>query len=342
MNPDSSLQPYDEPSDLQIAGQVADHYASGGVFEDYVTRKSPETIRRQRADLRLFAYFLSDVAAIDGDALQVDAHAWHGMSWGLLDRFKQWMIQQGYSTASVNVRISTIKAYAELASKAGVIPPDQLILIKGVQGYRRKEAKHVDEQRDVTRVGTKKAESVVITKEIATWLKDQPDTPQGHRDRVLMCVLLDHGLRAGEVAGLLVENVDLKGKKLRFYRPKVDKVQTHKLTADTLDALKVWLNGDALLAGPLLRRSIKNGTLSKGGMTTRSITDRVRMLGAALGIDGLSAHDCRHFWATHAARSGTDSFALQEAGGWSSLAMPRRYVEAAKIANQGVKGFDED
>jgi hypothetical protein len=34
---------------------------------------------------------------------------------------------------------------------------------------------------------------------------------------------------------------------------------------------------------------------------------------------------------------GTDPLALQEAGGWASLAMPRRYVERAKIANERVK-----
>jgi hypothetical protein len=34
---------------------------------------------------------------------------------------------------------------------------------------------------------------------------------------------------------------------------------------------------------------------------------------------------------------GTDLLALQEAGGWASLAMPRRYVERAKIANERVK-----
>jgi integrase len=72
-------------------------------------------------------------------------------------------------------------------------------------------------------------------------------------------------------------------------------------------------------------------------MSERAITGRVRFLGEKLGIVGLSAHDCRHFWATSAARHGTDPFALQEAGGWSSLAMPRRYVEENKIANDGVK-----
>ena len=37
-----------------------------------------------------------------------------------------------------------------------------------------------------------------------------------------------------EVAGLAVRDFDLAAGELRFYRPKVDKIQTHKLTADTL------------------------------------------------------------------------------------------------------------
>jgi hypothetical protein len=37
------------------------------------------------------------------------------------------------------------------------------------------------------------------------------------------------------------------------------------------------------------------------------------------------------------ARHGTDPFALQEAGGWSSLAMPHRYVGDNEISNDGIK-----
>lgn len=64
---------------------------------------------------------------------------------------------------------------------------------------------------------------------------------------------------------------------------------------------------------------------------------RVEAMGRRLEVVDLSAHDSRNTWGSRAARSGTDLFALQEAGGWSSLAIPRRYVEAAQIANEGVK-----
>jgi len=43
----------------------------------------------------------------------------------------------------------------------------------------------------------------------------------------------------------------------------------------------------------------------------------------------------RHYWATRAALNGTPLDRRQDAGGWCSPAMPLRYVESAKIANQG-------
>ena len=329
---------------LRLAGQAANRAAAGGIFADYVSRRSQNTLRRQRADLRLFADFLARAGVqVNGDTLQEQAHLWRGITWGIIEAYKQWMLGEGYAVGSVNVRLSTIRTYARLAFKAGAISPDEHAQIRQVAGFSRKEARRVNQKRDQTRVGEKKAEATRLNPEQANALKnDQPDTPQGRRDALMMCLLLDHGLRCGEVALLKVEHIDLDDGVLHFYRPKVDKEQTHKLTADTLRAAYKWfMFGDAPpVAGKrLLRSSQKGGRLTSAGMSERAITKRVRALGEELGIDRLSAHDCRHYWATHAARSGTDPFALQEAGGWNSLVMPRRYVEEAKVANEGVKGF---
>jgi integrase len=72
------------------------------------------------------------------------------------------------------------------------------------------------------------------------------------------------------------------------------------------------------------------------GISERNLSERVRTLGKRIGIPNLSAHDCRHNWATRAVKGKTDAFALRDAGGWASLAMPSRYVEAAAIANERV------
>jgi integrase len=187
----------------------------------------------------------------------------------------------------------------------------------------------------VTRIGHKKAEHISISKDQARQLKNQPDTPQGRRDALLMCLLLDHGLRCGEVKGLLPQSINLDDGMLTFYREKVDKEQTHRLTSDTYKTAKKYLQIDGPV-GQLLMGSRKGGTLH-GGMSTRAITDRVRVLGEAIGLSDLSAHDCRHYWATTVSRGKTDIKTFQDAGGWSSPAMPLRYAESAEIANEGVQ-----
>ena len=330
---------------LATIGQIANKHAETAVFADYLSRKSENTRRTHLAGLSVFADFLTAVAnvpGIDPDCLQNEPQCWHGITWGIVEAFKKWMLQQGYSVATVNHRLSVVKVYAKLASKAGAIDKLGYLQIKDVNGFSGKEAKRINKQRETTRIGHKKAEHTSLATSQAKTLKDPAvhgSSEQGRRDCLLMCLLLDHGLRCGEVAILRAADFKLAAGELRFYRPKVDKLQTHRLTAHTLRALRLYLkvrpggvDDDLLFVG-----SKKGGQLTSSPMSDRAITKRVNYLGKQLlGIDTLSAHDCRHYWATAAAREGTDPFRLQEAGGWNSLTMPRHYVEDAKIANEGV------
>jgi len=50
--------------------------------------------------------------------------------------------------------------------------------------------------------------------------------------------------------------------------------------------------------------------LTNAGMSERSITDRVRVFGEQVGVEGFGAHDCRHHWAHK-----VDVLRVQEAGG---------------------------
>lgn len=321
---------------LTSAGQMANQYASANVFTDYHDRIAANTIRRQKDDLALFSTYLQEAGVtIDAQDLYDHAEAWDGVTYGLVDGFVRWMLTQGYAIGSVNVRLATIKRYCGLCAKTGAIPPGEYGLIKLVTGYRHSEGKNVDQRRKTTRKGYKKADPISINKEQALQLKSQPDTPQGRRDTLLMCLLLDHGLRCGEIAALKPENINLSDGTLTFYREKVDLIQIHNLTSDTARAaqryLEVWTPDTTLIAG-----SRKTGDL-QGLMSERAITKRMKTLATRIGIDGASAHDGRHAWATFAVRNGTDIKSLQDAGGWKSIAMPLRYVESNKIANEGVK-----
>lgn len=325
---------------IEQAGLVANIAAAQHIFRDYRVRKSRNSLRAQYADLHTFVEYLA-AAGVEGptaDDLQHLPEAWQGVTHGLIRGFVAWLLGRGLALASVNRKLSTVKVYAGLAAQAGVISGADLALIKSVRGYSAREFAKVDEKRRVRRRSSKKEASTVLTPEQVKALKSQPDTPQGRRDAVMMCLLLDHGVRVGELAALAVTDLNLPAGLLKFYRPKVDKVQSHQLTADTLAALRAYfVHGDAPALGPLLRGSNKAGLLTGSGMTERSITRRVGALGEQIGIEKLSAHDLRHSWATRAIRRGTDPFALQQAGGWTSMQTVRKYVDESAIANEGVK-----
>ncbi len=324
-------------NDLVRAGEEASRSAAKHRFENYHQRRSEETLRRQKSDLLLFNDFIVVVGLQPRDFFN-DPNSWLGVTWGLVEAFIKWQLDEGYAVPSVNVRLSTIKIYAKLAMQAGVLSVDQYAQIKSLRGFSQKEKRRIDSNRINNRIGYKKEKPVPLTHQQVLSLKNQPNTPQGRRDRLLLCLLLDHGLRVGEVADLTVENFQNEKGLFKFYRPKVGKYQVHRLSKDTLAALKAYQDcGDIPANGSLLRRSLKNGTLGKNSLTERAITRRVHDLAMEIGIIGLSAHDCRHYWATSAARYGTDPFVLQEAGGWSSLAMPRRYVEEQIISNEGIQ-----
>lgn len=325
----------DDDLDLATIGQAANNFAAKSVFEDYRTRKAANTIRRQDSELSTFREYLES-KGVQGGNLAEDAEAWKGITWGLVAGFLAWLLGQGYAVGSVNLHLSTIKKYSKLAFTAGVMSAQEFALIKALEGYAHREAKHLDDKRQEkgipTRIGYKKPDPVILTDEQAKFLKTQPDTPQGKRDALIMCLMMDHGLRVSEVTILKTEDFNLKIGTLTFYRPRLDMAQVHKLTPDTLKALKAYKS--YAKPGLLLRGSTRGGKLNRETMSLRAIKARVKELGEEIGIEKLSPHDLRHYWATKAARFGTSIDSLQKAGGWTSPAMPVRYF---KFSNEGVK-----
>jgi len=154
--------------------------------------------------------------------------------------------------------------------------------------------KRVDKVREQTRVGFKKEAAIVLTAEQARQLKIKHlPTPQGIRDRLLLTLLLDLGLRAGEAAALKVEDLTEPGY-VTVYRQKTDSTDRMALTAD-LQAVLADYRPHLREKGRLLRGSRKNEKLTNQNMSVRAIGGRVKVLGRdILGIWELSPHDLRH------------------------------------------------
>ncbi|MCB0027785.1 MAG: hypothetical protein KDE28_07765 [Anaerolineales bacterium] len=234
---------------ITLIGQVANRTAADFLFTDYRQRRAQKTIRTQTAALLLWVQYLREVGAAGELVAEAEAwasahfddtevtnlleyaqsqqsslpiiygahfcqyrpEAWQGVTWGLVEGFVKWLLNQGYSLASVNNRLSAIKVYARLAGRAGVIPPTDMALIREVRGYGQTEGKRVDEARPKVRLGHKKDEAIVLTARQARRLKtEHPPTPQGIRDRLMLCLFLDLGLRASEVVRKIMGRLLLK------------------------------------------------------------------------------------------------------------------------------------
>lgn len=348
----------------RVIGSLANEAANASAFADYQARRPDNTKRRQRADLTVFARYLSLLTFYTLDAqqdadtqhkanaerLMSDPAAWSNITYGVISGFVKWQLQEGYALGSVNVRLATVKRYVKLALQAGALDAETAAKIATVTGFAYGERTEVDKGRAAdgfeTRRGEKKAAAVELSKQQRRALKtDHPDTAQGRRDALLMCLLLDHGLRCSEIAALEVTAFTFeRGRKgaFTFYRQKVKLTQTHELTRDSFEAARAYFDsGDAPAVGKLLRASRKNGELISVGMSERAITKRVNTLGEKIGIVGLSAHDGRHSAATEVARRKDITLnRMVEMFGWNSPAMALQYIAAAAIANEGVD-FDD-
>jgi integrase len=308
---------------LADVSEQAESYSRATALARYQSGLRDETIRRQKTDLATFARFLAEAGQQAGDFYH-DLAAWSGISAGLLVAFVEWQKRGGYAIGTINIRLATVKAYCHLAFQAGYLDVDTHTHIQGVKQIPLRQARTIDSRRETTRRGYKKAEPVEIPPEKLYGLKHPQTGDLAKRDALLMCLLLDHGLRVGEIAVLKRNQIAAPQRLLTFYRPKVDLPQTDRLTDDTLAAARLYL------------ATLPAGQESLFDLAVISIQERVRRLGQLVGIDGLSPHDCRHCWATRAASHGTPLDRLKQAGGWSNLQTPLRYIRNSEIANEGV------
>ncbi len=358
-----------QPSPLEIAGQIANQAAGQHIFQRYLSEKSTNSIKRHARDLELFAEYLIDgrIPLHHGADYQTNPKAWRGVTWGIVEGFGQWLLREDYAISTVNARLSTVRIYALMAVKAGVIGRQEGALIQTVRGFSRAGGQNIDERREqtrkkettyvykqagakksvvVTRRSTKKAVATSIDEKTAVFLKTPRNpSPQAHRDALLMCILLDHGLRVSEVAQLTPSAINLRNGHLRFYRPKVKGTAhewaTHQLTDDTAQIAATYLtyfyppplkpDGALILATTRLLKNGEGGHLLGDGMNRVRLSERVAWLGKQVGSEKISAHDCRHYCATKMARLDYGIDELMAWFGWTSAQTAMRYVTAVDI-----------
>ncbi len=184
--------------------------------------------------------------------------------------------------------------------------------------------------------------------EAAALLEFNDDSAVGVRDRVALELLYATGLRASELAGLTVQDVDAAGRCLRVVG-KGDKERIVPFGEPAAAALCAWL--------PIRRQWLDRPPKAGHGVATVGpdakrallLTQRGRRLGTpalrrvlarrleeAAMTKRVTPHALRHSFATHLLNSGADLRAIQELLGHASLATTQRYTHLSTRQLQDV------
>jgi len=149
------------------------------------------------------------------------------------------------------------------------------------------------------------------------------------RDRALLELLYSSGLRVSEVAGLNVDDLNIREGLVKVLG-KGKKERIVPVGGKALDALKAYLIERLLFRKKKLGESADVALfLNKSGtrLTDRQIRRIVVKYARATGIEGqIGPHTLRHTFATHLLTGGADLRVIQELLGHSSLSTTQKYT----------------
>lgn len=145
---------------------------------------------------------------------------------------------------------------------------------------------------------------------------------QPRRDKALIYFLLDTGVRAGELVGLQVADLDIPQRHARVLG-KGNKERTVHFEAHTARALWAYLQRQAKTDAD----HVFSG--QRGPMSVSGLRQCIERLGEAAGVNDAYPHRFRHTFAIEFLRSGGQAFALQHILGHTNSQMTQKYVNFA-------------
>lgn len=167
----------------------------------------------------------------------------------------------------------------------------------------------------------------------AVWKSDRraPATMQRAtrlRDRAIVLVLLDCGVRASECCALTVSDVDMQTGAVQVRKGKFDKGRTVYLGNVAKDALWRYLakRKDQRQDDPLFETS-------RGQAMDRSALRKMLLAAGERAeiVEPVHPHRLRHTFAISYLRNGGDVFTLQRLLGHATMEMVRRYLALAQV-----------
>ncbi|MCX6340636.1 MAG: tyrosine-type recombinase/integrase [Candidatus Aureabacteria bacterium] len=304
-------------------GEVLE-YPQGRIDEllnAFLSRRSETTRKAYQTDLQDFAKYTESEdlkSAVMGLVSQGP-----GRANSIALQYKGSMIHAGKTPATVNRRLSALRSVISLAKTLGII--------SWTLEVPNEKAKACRDTRGPGRHGVKALYDAI-----------EGASPKGKRDKAIIRLMYDLGLRRGEVASLSLENVDLEGKRAWIQgKGRSGEREAITLPEQTIEALRQWLEVRGQDPGPLFTNYAH---FSKGeGLTGTGLWYIVRRLGERAGLV-TRPHGIRHASITEALEVTKDPRAVQRFSRHRDLETLMRYDDnredlGGKVAEAVASGL---
>lgn len=163
--------------------------------------------------------------------------------------------------------------------------------------------------------------------ELARLLKScQGNTFENRRDTAIIRLFLDTGMRAGELAGLTLEDID-REQSVAFVMGKGGRGRACPYGAKTADALRRYVRERG--RNPAARHTAALWIGKKGVMTDSGVRQMLERRCKDAGLDPIHPHQFRHTMAHRWLAAGGQETDLMRLAGWRSREMVGRYAASA-------------
>ena len=236
--------------------------------------------------------------------------------------------RRGAAPATMNRRIAAVRALFEFAVVAGMVEASPVPAARRASGLRARRGllghlptRHPRPGGSLVREQRRLPECLDRA-EVEAFLSDLCS----HRDRAMVLVMLLGGLRAAEVRGLRLADVDVGGRQLRVVG-KGGRERVVPVDRAFFSELAAYLREErptdcaTVECFVVLRGPTAGAPLTEAGMRRIFRTHRARS-----GADRVRPHRLRHTYGTELAAAGIDLLVLRDLMGHASPETTGRYV----------------
>jgi site-specific recombinase XerD len=266
----------------------------------------------------------------------IKTYGWHMYKLGL------WLTENSISTPDQVTPVLIIEwgsrsrtIYAPQTQKQCIVVTKAFFkFLSAMQYCREQVALDVDKFLAVPKVSTTLQRTFNATEVDVLFSNCVGSSRQSIRSRTLIALLLDTGLRAGELCRIKMTDIDFQNKKIAVIG-KGGKQEFVYFSQKCQDALDEWL---------VIREKISKcdslfvsmGGLTPGqSLTTRGLRSILKKIGEKSGVEDVHPHAFRRSFATlRIKKKGQSTRGVQRLGRWRNLETFERYTQALMVDDE--------